>query len=354
MGPSAASPSAAAPKAASAKRRAAGGAKAKAPKSAALPPSAKAPAPKAKRRAKAAVAVSQRAVSQRAVSQKGASTAERVSAPIAAPVSAPIAAPIPGRGLGHEPTVSPEAAALWQSYFAQPCDQARNLLVEYYQGLVRDIVRRFAARLPRNVDRGDLLTAANVGLISAIGSFDPGRGVRFEAYGERRIKGALLDELRAQDWLPRPWRHRIEQHKRTLERLRSEHGRAPLDGEVAAALELPLEEYQLLFGVGLPGAPTGSMSLSQPGEETGGGLDVVPDPRGDEPTAHLTRDELLTLVASRLTDQEYRIVYLYYWEDLPMREIGALTGLSESRICKIHMQLIDRLKARLRAHAAES
>ena len=84
---------------------------------------------------------------------------------------------------------------LWELYWEDPCDAHRNLLVETYQKLVRDVVRRFAARLPRTIDRGDLLTAGNVGLISAIQSFDPERGVRFESYCEMRIKGALLDEL---------------------------------------------------------------------------------------------------------------------------------------------------------------
>ncbi len=127
----------------------------------------------------------------------------------------------------------------------------------HYQSLVRDIVRRFAMRLPRTVDRGDLDTAGNVGLMAAIGSFDPERGVRFESYCELRVKGAVLDELRSQDWLPRPWRHRMERHKRALERLRSDHGREPIAHEIAEALDLTAGEYQLMFGTGLPGSPTG-------------------------------------------------------------------------------------------------
>ena len=126
-----------------------------------------------------------------------------------------------------------EVALLWVSYRQRPCDEHRNALVEAYQDLVRDVVRRFAIRLPRNIERGDLMTAANVGLMAAVGGFDPLRGVRFSSYCERRIKGALLDELRTQDWLPRPWRQRIELHKRTLERLRSETGREPHDPGVA-------------------------------------------------------------------------------------------------------------------------
>ena len=255
---------------------------------------------------------------------------------------------------GVEPERARKLERLWSEYRARPGDQSRNDLVESYQRLVGDIVRRFASRLPKSVDKGDLDTAANVGLMSAIQSFDHERGVRFESYCELRIKGALLDELRSQDWLPRPWRNRIGRHKRTLERLRSERGREPSDGEVAEAMEIPLEEYQQIFGQGIPGAPSGSMPSSEDSDIEAHSLDVVADTHGEAPGDKLTRDELLQLVAQKLTEQEYRIVYLKYWEELPMREIGQLEGLSESRVCKIHARLLDRLKDRFRVNAEET
>jgi RNA polymerase sigma factor for flagellar operon FliA len=240
-----------------------------------------------------------------------------------------------------------ERPALWRAYWKQPGDEARNRLVEAYQALVHDIVLRFAQRLPRSVDRGDLITAANVGLMGAVGSFDPTRKVRFETYAEMRIRGALLDELRTQDWLPRPWRTRLDLQKRTLETLRAELGREPTDPEVAFAMELPFGEYELLFGTVLPGAPAGSMPASANGEESPFRLEGVVDMRMDQPGDELTRTELLRLLAQRMSEQEYRIVYLKYWEELSMREIGELTHLSESRVCKIHGQLLERLKQRL-------
>ncbi len=244
-----------------------------------------------------------------------------------------------------------EAARLWAAYRNDPCDAHRNALVEAYQFLVRDVVRRFALRLPRSVDRGDLETAGNVGLMSAIESFDPERGVRFESYCELRVKGGLLDELRTQDWLPRPFRHRIELHKRTLERLRSAQQCEPTDDEVARAMDIPVDAYQQVFGMGLPGQPTGSMFNGDDGELQN--LEVVADTHSEAPGDRLTREEILHLVAQRLTEQEYRIVYLKYWEELSMREIGDLTGLSESRVCKIHARLLERLKDRFRANIAE-
>ena len=253
-----------------------------------------------------------------------------------------------GRPEGHRDT-----NALWRAFWRSASDEHRNRLVEAYQYLVDEVVGRYAARLPRVVDRGDLETAANVGLIAAIGSFDPSRRVRFEAYGEMRIRGALLDELRSQDWLPRPWRQRLESQKRVRERLCAELGRDPKDEEIAAELGLSIQEYVLVFGTALPGAPSGSMPGRPDQANAVAGLDVVPDPRGVLPGEKLTRDELLRLVAQKLTDQEYRIVYLKYWEELPMREIGELMNLSESRVCKIHSRLIERLQDRFRVHLDE-
>jgi RNA polymerase sigma factor for flagellar operon FliA len=243
--------------------------------------------------------------------------------------------------------MEPVIDLVWDAYRRFPSDEHRNILVEVYRPVVTDIVRRFASRLPRRVDRGDLGTAAHVGLMSAIGGFDPARGVRFESYCERRIRGALLDELRTQDWLPRPWRQRIERHKRVIEQLRSETGREPCDDEIAHEMGIPVGDYQQVFGVGMPGAPAGSMSnAGENADDSVGGLDVVADTRNAPPGDKLTREELLRLVAQKLTEQEYRIVYLKYWEELPMREIGDLAGLSESRVCKIHAKLLERLKDR--------
>lgn len=239
-----------------------------------------------------------------------------------------------------------EYGPLWKAYWRRRSSDRRNSLVVHHQRLVRRIVARFAQRLPRTVDRGDLETAANVGLIAAIASFDPSRGVPFEPFAEARVRGALLDELRNEDWLPRPWRRRIELQKRTVEELRSELGREPYDHETAEAMGLPYEEYEFLFGLGVPTAPTGSAS---PGGELEDGLDVLPDRTSAQPGDKLTRTELLHLAAQRMTEQEYRIVYLKYWEELPMREIGLLIGLSESRVCKIHNSLLERLKDRFQA-----
>ena len=226
---------------------------------------------------------------------------------------------------------------------------ARNALVEHYQPLVREMVRRLERRLPRKVDRGDLDTAANVGLMTAIEAFDPARGIPFELYGEHRVRGALLDELRNQDWLPRPWRARLEARRSCIERLRAELRREPDDEEVAIALGIPVETYRQDYG---PMLVDGPQSQSW-GEEDTTALEGVADLEREAPHERLTREELLRLVAEKLTVQEYRLVYLKYWEELSMREIGVLLELSESRVCKIHAALLDRLRDKLRADQAD-
>jgi RNA polymerase sigma factor for flagellar operon FliA len=239
---------------------------------------------------------------------------------------------------------------LWRAYARAPGDETRNRLIEHYQPLVAEIVRRHSARLPRLVDRGDLDTAANFGLIDAIEGFDETRGVRFEVYCERRVRGALLDELRNQDWLSRPFRGRLEQLRRAREELRGQLGREPSEAEVAQ--ELGPGEARRGFALGMSASysnPVLSGHAEDHGDDAPAGVEVLADPDSDAPRERLGSDDLYRLVAQRLTVQEYQIVYLRYWEDNSLREIGELLHLSESRVCKIHARLLERLKERLAA-----
>lgn len=271
--------------------------------------------------------------------------------PAAPPTARALAANIaPARERTRRARTSDSAALLWRRFARSRGADTRNSLVELYQSFVADFVRRFALRLPRSIETGDLLTAANVGLIAAVESFDPRRGVPFESYCDLRLRGALLDELRSQDWLPRPWRARLERHKRIVEGLRARLSREPSEAEITFELGMDPLEYATGFLRGLAAAPVAAI---QPPEDGGGGggMEVMPDPCTEAPGERLTREDLLALVAQRLSPQEARIVYLKYWEDLSLREIGELEGLSESRVCKIHMKLLERLQERLRASA---
>jgi len=230
---------------------------------------------------------------------------------------------------------------------SERCDRARNDLVEHYQALVRTLASALERRLPPTVDRGDLETAANVGLMSAIEAFDPSRGVPFELYAEHRLRGALLDELRSQDWMPRPWRTRFEARRRAIERLRADLGREPWDDEVATLLGVSVQVYQQDYGAALIDGPITPSFSEDDSTHRGPTLDGVPDLVREAPEENLTRVELLRLVAQKLSVQEYRLVYLKYWEEMPLREIGIVLGLSESRVCKIHLALLGRLRDKL-------
>lgn len=262
---------------------------------------------------------------------------------------APEAGSLEARRRGIE--LLPESVReLWESYVFEGNEEARNGLVCAYQGLVKEIAGRFATRLPRSVERTDLENAGSLGLISAIASFEPERGIRFEAYAEVRIRGALLDELRTQDWLPRPFRRRFERRKRVVEKLRRDLAREPHDDEIALALGVEADEYQNLFGVGLPGlgSAVGPPS-AQP--EWPRALDAVEDGRGVSPDERLGDEELLAMIAESLTEQEFRVLYLRYWQDKPLREIGEDLALSESRVSKIHARMIERLSERFATFA---
>jgi RNA polymerase sigma factor FliA len=265
---------------------------------------------------------------------------------------APAAEPeTPKANTGIEPGT--EQDRLWKAYHANPTDESRNALVEKYHDFAETVMRRFASRLPRSVDRGDLSTASSVGLMNAVVGFNPERGVRFESYCELRVKGALLDELRTQDWLPRPWRQRMEQQKRTVEALRAREVREPSDAEIAREMGLGRELYQQLYGVGLPGTPSGAGGAGYSEEDAMLMLEVVPDNSVADPEERLTHEELVSLVTQRLSEQEYRILYLRYWEGMAIREIAGLTQLSESRVRKIHARLIERLQERMQVNPAE-
>ncbi len=229
-------------------------------------------------------------------------------------------------------------------------EAARNGLVCAYQDLVKEIAGRLASRLPKSVERTDLENAGNLGLISAIASFEPERGIRFEAFAEVRIRGALLDELRTQDWLPRPFRRRFERRKRVVEKLRRDLAREPHDDEIAQALGVEADEYQNLFGVGLPGlGSTVGPPSAQP--KWPRALDAVEDDRGITPDERIGDEELLAMIAESLTEQEFRVLYLRYWQDKPLREIGEDLALSESRVSKIHARMIERLSERFATFA---
>ncbi|RUR29156.1 RNA polymerase sigma factor FliA [Vreelandella nanhaiensis] len=228
-------------------------------------------------------------------------------------------------------------------YTAQGRIQQRELLTQYMP-LVRRHALTLQVRLPASIELDDLVQAGTVGLLEALGRFDATQGASFATFASQRIRGAMLDELRTRDWLPRSVRRAARAVDDTIRRLEQQLGRPPEEGEIARELEMPLSEYQQLLN------DTNSGQLL-PFEE------LVAD--GGEPASldagNLPFDQLLdeqqrqTLIAAidALPEREKLLMALYYQEELNLKEVGAVLGVTESRVSQLHSQAISRLRARL-------
>jgi len=235
---------------------------------------------------------------------------------------------------------------LWGEYRSDEQMEARNALIEYYRPYAVSLARRVKSRLPKSVEIGDLEGAGDVGLIQAIQSFDPERGVPFEAFCEHRVRGAILDELRRHDWLPRPVRTRVKERRAMLEGLRSRIGREPTDSEAAEEMGISLSVYQRTFA-GRKEAPLLAGAKTSEDGDSDGTLDFFEDPRQDGPDADPHRRELLALIAQSLDDEAREIVFLRFFLDSSLRDIADLKGISQSRVSKILGKIMERLKEKL-------
>lgn len=234
---------------------------------------------------------------------------------------------------------------LWGEFTRSRSRDLRNRLIERYVPLVRAIAARIAQRLPPHIETDDLQSAGVFGLVKSIESFDPERGVKFETYCRKRISGAILDELRRQDSIPREARERADHVCRTLALLRETLGREPTDHEVADAMHLSLRDVHaiLLDAAFATQIPLEGHIL----DSTGGGSPLEPVDAFPEPPELVHQRELIGMVKSSLSNRERTIVQSYYHDDLTMKRIGSRLRLSESRVCQMHTSLLSRLKERL-------
>jgi RNA polymerase sigma factor for flagellar operon FliA len=223
--------------------------------------------------------------------------------------------------------------------------QLRNELVERYRPEVEEIARRLHQRLPRRVDPQDLALAGIQGLIHAIERFDQRRGRDFSAFMAMRVRGSMLDELRACDWLPRSLRELMTRREAAILRLRGELGHEPSDQDVAVRLSMKMEEYQSTFG--------GPPSDWSPGGEEGAPepFESMTDPDQESPLEGLYRREILARVQSLLSPVERRLVKLHYFDGLKLGEVARKLKRSPSRICQLHGRVLARLKMKLMAES---
>ncbi len=231
----------------------------------------------------------------------------------------------------------------------------RNRLIERYYDVVRYAAERMHTRLPNEVDVNDLMSAGLFGLMDAIDAFDPLRGVKFETYCAPRIRGAIFDELRAMDWVPRLVRSRTSKVEKVRKEFELSNGRKPTDDEVASLMNVSSAEYDKLQK---DSRPVGVVSLDRKAFESDSSrdvreVDVIEDGRQLNPAELVQRGDLQGLITKGLSRAERLIVILYYYEEMTMKEIGLTLDLSESRVSQMHSSILARLKAQMQHRMKE-
>jgi RNA polymerase sigma factor for flagellar operon FliA len=242
---------------------------------------------------------------------------------------------------------------LWTTYREAPTDEVRHKLIEEYAPLAKYVVDRMNIRASGSVSYDDLVGTAVLGLIEAIDRFDPQRGVKFNTYAYYRIRGAVMDMLREQDWVPRSLRAKSTDIVNTIARLEGELGRQPTDVEVANAMGIDLSRYDdMVQDV----AGTSVLSLEDIVEGHGGDrsvpvLDTIPDEQAVQPDEHVEYEDQKRVLAQAISDlpeNEKMVIALYYQDGLTLKEIGKVLGVTESRICQIHSKAVLRLRAMMK------
>ncbi len=252
-----------------------------------------------------------------------------------------------------------DTQALWAEYKRSGAKALRDRLILTYAPLVKYVAGRLGSGLPAHVEEGDLVSYGLLGLIGAIERFDPRRDIKFETYAIARIKGAIIDELRSMDWVPRSVRARAREIERAIAELERKLMRAPNDDEIAAKLGITEEEFQDSL-LEISRSSIAALDELWSGSSSGDPvslIDTIEDPQAVEPQramAHTELREALGEAIARLPEREKLVVTLYYYEELTLREIGEVLGVTESRVSQLHTKAILRLKARLVGTVARS
>jgi len=229
----------------------------------------------------------------------------------------------------------------------------RDALIRQHVPLVRRIAHHMIAKLPPNVELDDLIQVGMIGLSEALTRYEAAQGVQFETFATQRIRGAMLDELREGDWMSRSSRKSQKEIEHAVQRMEQKLGRSPMESEIAEELGLSLEDYQTLLGKVRGTQLVYLEDMTRGGDDEEGFLDRhVADSEAD-PMAVL-RDQRLkaSLVAAikTLPEREQYVMGMYYEHDMNLKEIAAVLGVTESRVCQLHSQSIARLRAKMRAH----
>ena len=252
-----------------------------------------------------------------------------------------------------------DTRVLWHEFRRTGSKPIRDRLILTYAPLVKYVAGRLGSGLPTHVDDGDLVSYGLLGLISAIERYDPDRDIKFETYAMLRIRGAIIDELRALDWVPRSVRSRAREIERAITELEAKLGRAPADDEIAAKVGITtdeLEESLTDISRSSIAALDELWSVSGEGDQVSL-LDTIEDESEPRPEAVLDETEVREAIAdaiSRLPEREKVVITLYYYEELTLREIGEVLGVTESRVSQLYTKAVLRLKAHLAGAAART
>ena len=234
----------------------------------------------------------------------------------------------------------------------------RDALFQQHVGLVQRIAHHMIAKLPPNVEVDDLIQVGLIGLSDALSRYEVTQGVQFETFATQRIRGAMLDELRENDWMSRSSRKSQKDIEHAVRRAEQRLGRAPLESEIADELKMSLQDYQSLLGKvrGAQLVYLEDMGHHGSGDEDGAGegfLDRNVADEGADPVA-LLRDQgirtALVAAIKQLPEREQYVMGMYYEEDMNLKEIAAVLGVTESRVCQLHSQAIARLRTKMREH----
>jgi RNA polymerase sigma factor for flagellar operon FliA len=243
-----------------------------------------------------------------------------------------------------------EMLQIWIDFKADMNNQdLRNRLVEIFLPLVKYNGERIWARLPEGVELDDLISAGIFGLMDAITAYDMERGVKFETYCVPRIRGAMLDELRTMDWVPRLVRSKASKLNEAVKTLEARLGRTPTEIELSEQMGLSVKELEKLM---MDANAVNLISLNKKWYETDSykdvrEIDILEDKKGEDPTRRIQKADLMRLVTKGLNRNERLIIILYYYEELTMKEIGATLDLSESRVSQMHSAIVQRLQSQL-------
>ncbi len=246
-----------------------------------------------------------------------------------------------------------DLSSVWEEYKTTGSKLCKDKLLIEYAGLVRYTAQRIAFNLPASVELGDLMGSGVMGLIKAVENFDPARGFKFETFATHKIRGAILDELRALDWVPRSIRQKSKNLQKCYTELELKLGRMPYDDEVCEYLNITKKEFERLL---VDVTPTTILSLEENLPNRGGEgksislIDTIESPNDSNPLKELGYAEvkrILMETIEQLPEKERLVVALYHYEELTLREIGEVLSLTESRVSQIHSKAMLKLRSRL-------